>query len=289
MIARSYGQLGNRLFLYAHMIAAARHHGVSLANPCFAEYASLFPATADDLWCRYPRVSPLGPPPSARRRKWLAKSLYSLARNLHRAGLRRYPCHILRLRGDESCDLAGEKFAHLARHRRHLLTLGWLFRSEPLLREHAHAIREHFQIEPQRQARVDRLLASIRQQADYVVGVHIRHGDYATYLGGKYFFSTDQYVRAMRDIVAQLPTKRVAFLVCSNAPMHRHDFDKLNIHFGPGHMVEDMYGFAKTDLLFGPPSTYTGWASFMGSVPLVEMTRSDGPIDITAQQSLVAA
>ena len=32
VIARSYGQLGNRLFLYAHMIAAAREYGTSVAK-----------------------------------------------------------------------------------------------------------------------------------------------------------------------------------------------------------------------------------------------------------------
>ncbi len=61
VIARSFGQLGNRLFLYGHFIAAAAEYGVTLANPCFAEYAHLFPSTANDLWCRYP-VEPISGP-----------------------------------------------------------------------------------------------------------------------------------------------------------------------------------------------------------------------------------
>ncbi|MGB7324862.1 MAG: hypothetical protein WBD31_08310, partial [Rubripirellula sp.] len=39
VIARNFGQLGNRLLLSANLIAAAREHGVQLLNPSFAGYA----------------------------------------------------------------------------------------------------------------------------------------------------------------------------------------------------------------------------------------------------------
>lgn len=282
VIARSYGQLGNRLFLFAHMIAAARHHGVSLANPCFAEYAHLFPSTADDLWCRYPAIATTDSPPSLRRRKATAKALYLGARGLHGLGLTNYPLNILRLQGDEKCDLAGERFAAMAAQDRHLLTLGWLFRSETLLNRNADLVRDHFQIADENRQNIQRLMTKVRAQADFVVGVHIRHGDYATFQGGKYFFSVPQYAAAMRSITQQLHGKRVAFVVCSNAKIQPEDFRGLNVHFGPGHIIEDMYSFAETDLLIGPPSTYTGWASFFGKVPLIAMEHGDQPIDLAS-------
>ena len=43
IIGKKYGQLGNRLFLYAHLIAAAEEYGVKLMNPAFAEYADASP------------------------------------------------------------------------------------------------------------------------------------------------------------------------------------------------------------------------------------------------------
>jgi hypothetical protein len=289
IIARSYGQLGNRLFLYAHMIAAARAHGVSLANPCFADYAHLFPATCGDLWCRYPRVAPTGAPPSLRKRRALAKSLYVSARCLGALGLNRSPLSIVRLRGDESCDLASDSFADLAQRSRHLMALGWLFRSETLLAQHADAVRHHFQISSRHNDNVREAISTLRQRADFVVGVHIRHGDYATYLDGKYFFTTQQYAAAMRRIAQQLPDQRVAFLVCSNSSLNRRDFGELDVQFGPGHIIEDMYCFAETDLLIGPPSTYTGWASFFGKVPLVAMHQADTPIDLSQPIAAAAA
>ncbi len=289
VIARSYGQLGNRLFLYAHMIAAARHHHVQLANPCFAEYADLFPATAGDLWCRYPVVPAAASPPSVGRRKVLAKSVGAAARCLHTMRLRKYPFHILRLRGEESYDLASEDFASLLQTRRHVLAAGWLFRSELLLSKYADVVRDHFRIAPIHQQKVDRTLSTIRESADLIVGVHVRHGDYATFMNGKYYYSIKQYARMMKNIADQVPGRRVAFLVCSNVPLDRREFGDLQVHFGPGHIIEDMYSFAQTDLLVGPPSTYTGWASFYGNVPLAVMHQADTPIDLAGQTNRHAA
>ena len=219
----------------------------------------------------------------------LAKSIYVAARCLDGLGLNRRPLAIVRLRGDESCDLASDSFAALAKKSRHLLALGWLFRSETLLAQHADAVRDHFQISPQHNDNVRAAISTLRQRADFVVGVHIRHGDYATFMGGKYFFTTQQYAAAMRGIAQQLPGQRVAFLVCSNSSLNRRDFGELDVQFGPGHIIEDMYCFAETDLLIGPPSTYTGWASFIGKVPLVAMHQADAPIDLSQPIAAAAA
>ncbi len=282
VIARSFGQLGNRLFLYAHMIAAAREYGVQLANPCFAEYAHLFPATAADLWCRYPQSPITTNPPSLRKRKILAKSIYLASRSLSAVRLTHYPFHVLRIKGKQACDLGSDNFASLARSDRHLLTLGWLFRSQLLFNRHADAVRDHFQIALQHRQRVDCLIAAIRAESDVIVGVHIRHGDYANFMNGQYFYSVSQYADTMRNIAQQLTGQRVAFLVCSNIAIDQSDFGELRVHFGPGHIIEDMYAMAEADLLVGPPSTYTGWASFYGDVPLVAMQTADQPIDISA-------
>jgi hypothetical protein len=62
--------------------------------------------------------------------------------------------------------------------------------------------------------------------------------------------------------------KRVAFLICSDELVPLDRFCGLNIFLGTGHLIEDMYALAKCDLLMGPQSTFSGWASFYGSVPL---------------------
>ena len=282
IVARNYGQLGNRLFLYGHLIAAAEEYGIELVNPSFVEYAHLFPATASNLWCRYPNFPADSLPPKTWQRAALAKAVHLGTKILSATGLRNYPFHMIRIRGEESCDLAGEEFAAAAHGKRHILASGWLFRSESLFQKHASVIRRHFELPEANQASVNRLIAGIRNDAEIVVGVHIRHGDYATFMGGRYFYSLEQYAALMRRIVDQLPNRRVKFLVCSNADCVPGVFNGLEVTYGTGHITEDMYALAETDMIFGPPSTYTGWASFYGERPVTFLETADESFDASA-------
>lgn len=283
VITRNYGQLGNRLILYAHFIAAAREYGVSLANPCFAEYAEHFPATANDLWCRFSSMGHCesGSPPAWQRRM-LSKTVYLGTKSLSLMRLNQVPFRIIRLRGDEECDLGSDWFAEAVRGKFPLLVSGWLFRSQRLLGKHASVIRQHFQVAEHHRQSIDRLMTGLRETADVVVGVHIRHGDYATFMDGRYYYSLAQYANVMRGVVDQLPRQRVTFLVCSNATLPGEAFHGLNVVPGPGHMVEDMYALAETDFMIGPPSTYTGWASFYGETALSIMETADHRVDVGA-------
>lgn len=301
VLARNFGQLGNRLCLSAHLIAAAREYGVTLLNPSFAEYAQYFTATADDLWCRYPALESIPAPglspgsaqsraprnhsPSDFRRKLAYHSVYLGTRVMTHLRMNRYPAHIIQLRGEQSCDLSGDLFRKLATSRRPLLLSGWGFRSRHLVDKHIEAIREHFQIIPEHRQSVDRLIRPLRQQADRLIGIHIRHGDYADWEGGKYFYSVADYVAIMRRIRTRLANQRIAFLVCGNATLNRDDFGDLDVHFGTGHLIEDLYAFADTDYLIGPPSTYTRWASLYGGVPLEHVEQLDQELKLSGLQT----
>ncbi|MEM6690905.1 MAG: hypothetical protein AAF664_15840 [Planctomycetota bacterium] len=280
VIARNFGQLGNRLFLASHLLAAARHYGVPLLNPSFADYAHYFPQTAGDLWCRYdehvrelhddsPATIPINPKPlSLWKRKALYKAVYLTGRSLSHLRLTGGPLHVIRIGHAGHCDLLDPVVAKKIRSRRPLLVAGWRFDSGGLLREHADAIRRYFEIAPQHRMRVRQVINRCRERFDHVVGIHIRHGDYANFLGGRYFYPTSRYVETMRAIQAEHRGRRVGFLICGNGQMNPVDFAGLPFEFGTGHLVEDMYAFAACDQLVGPPSTFTGWASFYGDVPL---------------------
>ncbi len=286
VIARRYGQLGNRLWLYAHMIGAAAEYGVSVANPCFHEYADLFPSTRADLWCRYPEVSPpemeleRRPVPSRWQRKLLAKGIYLVGKTLHRLPLRNYPAHVIRLPDNESYDLQSDAFRELATSKRPVLVMGWEFRCDSLFEKHAAEIRRHFRLAPEHSEPVRQCIDEARQRSDIVVGIHIRHGDYATYMNGRYFYEVSDYAAKMRQIQAQFSPRRVTFLVCSNAHLNHDDFAGLDIQFGPGHLAQDMYALAETDLIIGPPSTFSMWASFYGNTPLWTMADRNETIDV---------
>ena len=107
-----------------------------------------------------------------------------------------------------------------------------------------------------------------RKGADIIIGVHIRQGDYARWLGGKYYFSLEQYAQIIKNVQILFEDKKVKFLIISNNKDNSDYFKDSQYCFGSGHFIEDMYSLAACDYIIGPPSTFSGWASFYGDVLL---------------------
>jgi hypothetical protein len=165
--------------------------------------------------------------------------------------------------------MSAPDFVDLAERSHILVVCGWLFRDHSALQKHARAIRPLFTPISSHRSRVDAAIAQARANADLLVGVHIRRGDYRTFRGGRFFFEFDQYADLMRKVSSTLGhQKRVAFLICSDESIPMDRFCGMNTFLGSGHVIEDMYSLAKCDLLMGPQSTFSAWASFYGSVPL---------------------
>jgi hypothetical protein len=61
-----------------------------------------------------------------------------------------------------------------------------------------------------------------------VIGIHIRHGDYATFEGGIYYYSLEQYAGLMKQIRSLFPDQSIRFLICSNAKFDGGDFKAWN-------------------------------------------------------------
>ena len=131
----------------------------------------------------------------------------------------------------------------------------------PQVRAYFQPVEEHAQAS--RQA-VDRL----RRQADVIIGVHIRRGDYRRWDGRKFFSPSPATPPGCGNWRASSPGSRVAFLVCSNEPRHPREFEGLSVGFGPGLPIGDLYALAGCDYIFGPRSTFSQWASFYGGRPL---------------------
>lgn len=120
---------------------------------------------------------------------------------------------------------------------------------------------------------IDRTVASIDgvmsglPSVDRVVGIHVRRGDYATWQGGKYFFSHEQYRALLFRLSELLSPLRVHFLVASNEPVPPGLVAGFSATRLSGNEMEDLYTLARCDLIAGPPSTFSEWSSFYGDVP----------------------
>jgi hypothetical protein len=129
--------------------------------------------------------------------------------------------------------------------------------------------------------RATEMIAGIRKEADIVVGVHIRHGDYKTFENGRYFYSFEEYHNFMLKIQALYQGQRVSFFISSNVSFDVSIFNGCKCYrFGkePSGDILDLYSLTLCDRIIGPWSTYSRWASFIGEIPLLCIKDKDQTI-----------
>ena len=120
-------------------------------------------------------------------------------------------------------------------------------------------------------AKAEAMISEIRQEADMVVGVHIRHGDYKTFYDGRYYYTLEEFHQFMSRIQAVHSDRRMAFFISSNEAFSTDLFEGCHCYrFGkePSGDILDLYTLSLCDRILGPWSTYSRWASFIGEVPL---------------------
>lgn len=117
--------------------------------------------------------------------------------------------------------------------------------------------------------KTDKLFSEIKSVYDILIGVHIRRGDYLNFHNGSYYFDDSVYSRYMKMLTSMQGTKKVGFFISTNEGINTTEYKGLNIHLLDNSLgIEDLYALSKCDYIMGPPSTFSMWASFYGSVPL---------------------
>jgi hypothetical protein len=267
VIARKWGLMCNQIFTMGHAIAASLECGTRVINPAFQDYASDFVHLKDDPLCRFPAKSPipLADGCTARLMRTAGAKLSELIPRFH---LSTRVARSITIGWHGECRLDDEQTRRYIDRTCLLFLDGWLFKAPAWFEKHGQAIREFFAPLPELEARAAAAAGRARENCDVLVGVHIRQGDYKEHLNGKYFYESEDYARIMRETSDLFPGRKVGFLVCSNRPQDPQRFAGMSWMTGDGHPVADLYSLAKCDYIFGPPSTFSQWASLYGNVPL---------------------
>jgi hypothetical protein len=273
------GRLGNRIVLFANLLAYAAEHGYRLVNVTFHSYAAFFETTRRDVYCRYPIAT----------RRSLFDLFPGVASTIRKT---RIFYHITRGVSvlNDKWPLFGNKVVTLRERPGHLIILletpevhsqikdagivfvyGWVFRAPELVQKHAETIRAYFRPVESYERVSAQAVAPLRQDKGVVIGVHIRQGDYRHWRKGTCFFTMAQYASWMRGLAGQFPGKKVSFLVCSDEPRHQDEFPGLSVGFGPGFPMGDLYALARCDYILGTLSSFSQWASFYGNKPLYQV------------------
>lgn len=163
-------------------------------------------------------------------------------------------------------DLNSEEFVGLVGSGKNVFVKGWGFRDGLESAPFRDEIVAYFKPVDCYRIPAEDSVKLARSMAPLVVGVHIRQGDYRHWEGGRHFFETSVYVSLMRGY-DRLKLGNVAFVVSADEKLRPDDFKGLKVVFAPGNPVSDMHALSLCDKIFGPLSTFSGWASFYGKVP----------------------
>ncbi|MGN0559347.1 MAG: alpha-1,2-fucosyltransferase [Acutalibacteraceae bacterium] len=155
---------------------------------------------------------------------------------------------------------------------------GWPYYDRKSLIKHKAEIKDFFTPKEQYRTVVESQISKLRETYDVVIGVHIRRGDYKNFLGGKYYFDIDVFAKVCQNFRDYLENTKTAFIITSNEKIDGTAFSDLgnDIYFSQGSSgVEDNWLLSLCDYIIGVPSTFNGWASFIGNTPLYWIQNKD--------------
>ena len=280
VIVVPFGNLGNRLFLYANVLAFAMDQGAIVLNPAFHPWRHAFAGTRPGGVAAYP------PPPlphlpgdlieaMVQQLSWVGASIASAAlpRPSGRSGGGKWVS--ISIEGNERIDFDHPGFAAWAKSKHVIFLSGWLFVSPSATPRQSGKISRYFRQISGVDSSANAQLSELRASCDVVVGVLIRHGDYRHWMGGKYFYETDQYMRWIRDVVALFPGQRVGFFITGNDDRDPEGIDDIPHRFRSHSDLASRYLLSRCDYIISPPGTYAGWAAFAGAVPLLILSSAD--------------
>jgi hypothetical protein len=278
VICHKMGQLGNRLFLFSHLIAAAAERGASVWFPGFADYAEYFSGPSKGVIPRYPAPADAAVWPHKLRDAFFFGSLNAL-RLAKRGLLPGTAWFDTKWDVTRMVDVGDAAFLDVISRRRPVLCGGFFYRSPELLKKHASLVRSYFALAPETAANAARIEQNIRRPGGQnagkrIVGVHIRRRDYRVFRGGIYFFELEVFTAYMQRI-KELLGGQCRFVVCCEETLEPSIFAGFDVTWGPGDLVGDLLALSACDFIIGPPSTFSGWASFSREIPRHFIKTSD--------------
>lgn len=241
------GQMCNNILQYGHAYAWAREHGYHALSMRFAYKYQFFHI------CHTP---------------WHSFPFYALAKMA--AKVRLLPIvdvDKLQIVNEE------EQSRFLLKHR-WVWVDGWQLRFPELFAKYLPDIRQLFAFDAAIEKSVQQLIMPYRAEGEVLLlGVHIRRGDYARFLGGKYFYDDPTMIHHIAQFQTLFPKKQIVAFICSNDPSilpstYEQALPYIRFVFPKGNPGEDLCLLSHCDYLIGSPSTFSLVASMYRDIPI---------------------
>ena len=152
----------------------------------------------------------------------------------------------------------------------------WRFRSRTKIKEYRKQIKKVF---TPHNAILDvgrGVIAGVN--ADIVIGVHIRWGDYKTE-APSYYHDIEVYRARMLEAQEVFRGKKLGFVVCTEEGQDVDRLTGLLCVFPKGDAITDLYTLAQCDYLIASASTFSGWAAYWGEIAAFVVDSPDKKIE----------
>jgi hypothetical protein len=277
IIPNRVGQLGNQLFHLAHFAASAIENDFKVVFASFEFPLDYFPKLNSNKQLKVLRAK-------AVKNKWQ----YRFARLL-RLTISTSPWHeCLVSLEPPHLDTGSVDFVRKAK-KKILFCEGFAFRDPKNLAKHFEGVVDLLDYNAATKNEVSQFFLSKGiAEDDFVVGFHVRRADYREYEGGKYFIEDEQWISIIQLVREQVSASGNRFIgiIFSNENVGFLTKSRDDLILGLGGMLTDLAMMARCNLIIAPPSTYSGWASFSGRVPLLHIDKSTDSIDISVAKPL---
>ena len=170
----------------------------------------------------------------------------------------------------EPGDIESIEKESIMQSKKMLLVEGWYARWYSLFLKYKNEIIELFTFNDIIEQHVGTLL---NDDDGLRLGVHVRRGDYATFHGGRFLYSDEQYLNVIRHFIELHPDKPITIYICGNDPhlnrsLFHQQLSDCKIVFPDGNPGQDLCLLSHCHYLIGAPSTFTLVAAMYHDLPL---------------------
>lgn len=256
VLAQKYGQLGNRLSYLRVYLAVSLEYDIKILDLSFDEYSSRFICESNTVF-RVKGICSL----------ILRTTLHNLIRFnfISEDGTL---LSFLRPDSEQHVRLVDNITLNKCIRKHVLICGGWPIIDWITVKKHDEKIRKYFTPVKHIVERVESFIQLARECCDILVGIHIRQGDYRIWNDGRYYFESSEYVLIMKKVLEMHPDCKIKFIISTNENQDWDLFSSFNYVKAPGNDVVDLYVLAGCNEIYGPQSSFSGWSSFWGRVPL---------------------
>jgi hypothetical protein len=251
IFVKGYGQMCNNILQFAHAYAYGREHGIKVVAMRFCYKYRYFEL------CNQALYRPI---------------TYLIAKFLIKS-------HLIKCLKFDRCDVPSEYY-RLLNTQKIIALDDWLFRHPELFLKYREEIKQLFRFKPNVIKRQKEWLETVERDSTIKLGVHIRRGDYARFMGGKYFFSDEVFATRIKEFSDMHPDKTIQVFICSNdSNLSVDKFKQLlnnnEVFLSQGNPAEDLYMLSECQYIIGPKSTFSLMASFYNNAQLHWMEDKD--------------